>query len=163
MDDIIAYIVLFVVGFTVIYAYRWKRTKRRDLPLSIQNYADAILRCSVYKQQGKIIELRLSLSAKSSLKPVKLNIELLDNKRKITLVELPNSTKHMENVILKPGENHVFHFQLISLIKLLNNQPKKIGSFRIAIENDKGKKYKTHELAFNKNWSIYRPDSGKYN
>ena len=53
MEDIIAYIILFVFGFSILFAYQWRKTKKRELSISVQHYADAILEFLVIKQHGK--------------------------------------------------------------------------------------------------------------
>lgn len=163
MEDIIGYVILFVVGMSVLYAYQWKKSKKRHLPLSIQNYADANLQFSIQKQNGKTQEYLLQIIAKSNIDLNSVTIELINNQRKIEVINIQSIAIEKNKVNLVNGGEHSFHFAPEFLKALLSQTERKFSSFRFVVENEKGKKYKTHELAMNKKWSIYKPDSGTYN
>lgn len=163
MEDIIGYVILFVVGMIVLYAYQWKKSKKRHLPLSVQNYTDASLMFSIQKQNGKTQEYLLRIIAKSNIVLKSVSIELINSQRKIEVINIQDIATDKNKINLVNGNEHIFHFAPEFLQAFLSQTDRKFNSFRFAVENDKGKKYKTHELAMNKKWSIYKPDSGTYN
>lgn len=164
MENIFTYVFIFIIGLSVVYAYKWKKNRKRALPISVQNFSDAILEFLIIKQHGETKELLLKIFAKSLLNISSINIEIIDRKRNINTFKLSGVfNPDKASIYLEPGNSHVFHFQPDSLIKSLSDHKDKVVTFRFVMENDKRKKYKTHELAFNKNWSIYKPDSGNYN
>lgn len=164
MDSIIGYVVLFVVGLIVLYAYRWRKIKKRDLVLSKQSYADAIMDVLVQKHQGKTQKIILRIAAKKDLQIQGVSVELISNKREFKAFKFHSDTGQSEKqILLKKNNQHHYHFEHDFLKKFIIDQGKEFKTFRLVVENDKGKKYKSHELAFNSNWSLFKPDSGKYN
>ncbi len=164
MEEIIGYVIIFVVGLSVLYAYQWKKSKKRELPLSVQQYADVLLELLIQKQHGKTQELLLKVTAKTDVTLAHVSIELININRQIDILKLQGIFKQPNDIItLEKGMQHIFHFVPESLKKFISEQGKAFRTFRFVVENDNGKKYKTHEMAFNKNWSIFKPDSGRYN
>jgi predicted CopG family antitoxin len=164
MDSIIGYVVLFVVGLSVLYAYQWRKIKKRDLKLSRQSYSDALLELLIQKQHGKIQKIILQLTAKSDLKIQDVSIELINKKREFEILKFQsNSEQSKEVIFIEKNNQHHFNFEHDFFKRFIIEQGKDFRTFRLVVENDKGKKYKTHELAFNKNWALYKPDSGRYN
>jgi len=162
MDSIIGYVVLFIVGLTVLYAYQWRKIKKRDLSLSRQAYADAILELFIQKQHGKTQKIILQIIAKTDLQLQDIAVELIGKKREFQTVKF--STDDSDKLIfISKNNRHHFLIDPDFFKKFISEQGAEFRTFRLIVTNDKGKKFKTHELAFNSKWTLFKPDSGKYN
>lgn len=164
MEDIISYAILFAFGLTALYLYQKHRTKQHNLPLSMQYFPDLNLQVIIQKQYGKTQYLILKTSAKKMVSIAKVLVELIGKNRKIEIVEI--KTKEIDEITpihLNQGEEYDFQFNPKHFQEFLHKHEMPFISFRFVLENKEGKKFKSHELAFNKNWSIYKPDTGKYN
>ena len=104
------------------------------------------------------------VTAKTDVALVHVSMELIGKNRQIDIIKLQEISNQTNDIVpLEKGMKHIFNFVPDSLKKFITEQGKAFRTFRFVVENDNGKKYKTHELAFNKNWSIFKPDSGRYN
>lgn len=134
------------------------------MPLSVQVYPECILKVLVIKQHGKIQTLVLRIIARKEIPFKSVSTELIDKKRNFENVYLDrNITQVSFPLTISKNKYLDVKIQFAEFKNHLTSLDKPFRTFRFAVENTSGKKYKTHELAFNKNWVIYRPDSGKYN
>jgi hypothetical protein len=164
MEDIISYVVLFVFGLIAVTLYLKHRTRNRDLPLTIQYYPELRLEVSIQKQYGKTQKIIVKLFAKSTVIIGKILVELIDKKRNIESLEIKGENNQASKLVhLTNGEAYHFHFNPEFFQEFLKSQKKPFNTFRFVVVSNKGTKYKSHDLALDKNWSIYKPDSGTYN
>ena len=164
MEDIISYVILFAFGLTALILYQKHRTKQRNLPLSVQHFPDLILEVIIQKQYGKTQNLIVKTSAKNVFTIAKISVELIDKKRKIEIVEIKTDKIDKTSPIkLNDFEQHHFKLNPEHFQEFLQKQEIPFSTFRFIVENADGKRFKSHDLAFNKNWSIFKPDSGTYN
>lgn len=164
MEDIAAYIILFSIGLGVLYAYQSRRLSPRQFPLSVQTFPECLLTVFVTKQHGKTQTLVVQINARKNLSLGKAFLELIAKDRSINLLPLNTKNKVVEMPdFLSEGQQTEIKLPFEEFSTELKSHGKPFRSFRIVVEDTNGKKYKSHEMAFNKNWSIYRPDSGKYN
>lgn len=164
MEDIAAYIILFAIGLGVLYAYQYRRLRPRQMPFSVQIYPECILKILVHKQNGKIQTLIFRIIAKKDISVKECQVELIDKKRDF----YPINFNEFNGNILPPStipKNKYYDAKIAfsEFKEKLTSQDKTFQTFRFVAENELDRKFKTHELTFNKNWTIYRPDSGKYN
>ena len=161
MEDIAAYIILFSIGLGVLYAYQYRRHKPRQLSFSDQTYPECFLKVLVVKQTGKVKYITLRVIARKDFTVKDVKVELIDINRSFSYLHLN------EKIALPPtiqrGKFADAEILFDEFKSALSKQDKTYQTFRFVVENDSGKIFKTHELTFNKNWTIYRPDSGKYN
>ncbi len=164
MEDIISYVILFAFGLTAVYLYQKHRTKQRNLPLSIQHFPDVLLEVIIQKQYGKTQNLMVKISAQKEFTIAKFSVELIDKKRKIDSVEIKtDKINRITPIKLNHAEQHHFKLHPQHFQEFLQKQEIPFSTFRFVVEKIDGKKFKSHDLAFNKNWTIYKPDSGTYN
>lgn len=164
MEDIVAYIILFSIGLGVLYAYQYRRLRPRETAFSVQIYPECILKILVTKQRGKVQSLIFRLIARKKFSLSDCSVELIDKNREFSHLnfnQINGSTLPPSTIAKHKYADAKLPFDEFK--KTLESQDKTFQTFRFVVENNSGKKFKTHELTFNKNWSIYRPDSGKYN
>lgn len=134
------------------------------MPMSVQIFPECMLKILVLKQHGKIQTLVVRIIARKEFKVIDFKVELIDRKREFSYL---NFNKNNNSTSFPPGiAKNKFadaNIPFEEFKKTLASQEKTFQTFRFVIENDSGKKFKTHELALNKNWTIYKPDTGKYN
>lgn len=165
MEDIVGYVILISVGLGLLYAYQYRRIKVRQLPLSFQIYPEVDLKVFIHKQHGKTSSILFRIIAKKDLIITNLIVELITKKRSFEYFQI----KEMVQIPVLPLKLESMKYLDIAIPfeKFKSHITQKNISFktlRLVAEIGEGnKKFKTHELAFNKNWVIFRPDSGKYN
>ena len=164
MEDIIAYIILFSIGLGVLYLYQSRRLKPRSLPLTVQIYPECILKIFVFKQHGKAQTFICRIIAKKELEIKQVKLELIDKNRDFHNLHLSENSEAMAiPPIIHKNKYYDIKLPYQEFTEHIASQDKPFKTFRFVVENINGRKFKTHELAFHKNWSIYRPDTGKYN
>ena len=95
---------------------------------------------------------------------INVRIELIDKNRSFQYVDLDDILEnHSVPVKLSAGEVFDFKAQIKDFRTLINRTDIPYKTFRLVIETQNEKKFKSHKLAFNQSGVIYRPDSGKYN
>jgi len=164
MEDIITYIIVFGLIIGGVSIWQFRNAKARPYLLSMQNFPGFRLGLSIEKFDGKTKEFIIKTTFDSQLEPKLLWLEMINNKRETNTILLDNNLTVREN-IEPQGEKILKTYKLSfsDLTKLLNNSQFNFSTFRIVVGIDSGQKFKSHELALNKRWTIYRPDSGKYN
>ena len=164
MEDILSYIIVFglIIGGVAIWQLR--RGKPRPYVLSTQHFPELMLRVIIQKQEGKTKDFVILLGSNRELVLSHIFIELISKTR--TFEKVDNGLIHEKTELplrLKQKEPVKIVFPFEPLKKQLQNNSFLFESFRVVVEDLQGRKYKSHEMAFNKNWVIYRPDTGSYN
>lgn len=164
MEDILTYIIVFglIIGGFAFWQFRY--SKPRPYILSQQIFPELDLQLLIEKSEGKTKDFLININLKKHLLFKYPYVELLNKKRdaEIVLIHELISNKNQNNQPDKE-KNIQYKYSFSEFSDLLKKREFKFKTFRIIVENNSGKKFKSHELAFNKNWIIYRPDSGKYN
>lgn len=164
MGDLAAYILLFSIGIGTLYMYQQKRHRTKYIRLSVQNYPDAVLKILMTKKQGKPNWVIVRILAKKELNLLGTQLEMIDPKRNFLIRQL-NEISDKYQIPQSISKSKYFDLKIAyeDFIEILRIDSFKLSSFRFSVENNKGKKYKSHELALNRKGNIYKPDSGYYN
>ena len=164
MEDILTYIIVFGLIIGAVSVWQFRISKARPYLLSNQIFPQLSLELLIEKSQGKTKEFIIKVDHKKSFEIKIPRVELIGKSRKIELIDLDNlSSNRTENKDSSGSFEIIFRYQFSEFSELLKKINFSFKTFRIIIEDKTGKKFKSHELAFNKTWTIYRPDSGKYN
>ncbi|NOY49028.1 MAG: hypothetical protein GXO88_00455 [Chlorobi bacterium] len=162
MEDILTYVIVFglIIGGVAVWQIRY--AKPRPYWLSHQLFPEMQMWVLIEKKDGKhkSVIIKTMRNKNLSLHPPKA--ELINSKRERLIIDL--AEKEKQERAREDGQiETITGLDFDEFYKLLNSSEFKFSTFRIIVENDAGKRYKSQELAFNKRWTIYRPDSGKYN
>ena len=164
MEDIITYFIVFGLIIGGVAVWQLRRSKPRPYVLSTQHYPELKLRVLIQKQEGKTKNLVVQLIGHQELKVSSIFIELISRSRTFQMINAGQINADNElPLILRKDQIARFSYPFTTFKTYLQKSSFSFKSFRIAVETENGKKYKSHELAFNKTWVIYRPDSGTYN
>lgn len=164
MEDVLTYVIVFglIIGGFAFWQFRYG--KPRPYLLSEQVFPDLNLILLIEKSEGKTKEFIIKLNLKKDIETKVPIVELIGKKRDLEVIAVHELLKDKSKT---SKEHHntliIYKYSFNEFSSLLKNSGFSFKSFRIVIESTKGIKYKSHELAFNKSWTIYRPDSGKYN
>ena len=164
MEDILTYIIVFglIIGGVAIWQLR--RSKARPYVLSTQNYPELQLRVIIQKQEGKTKDFIIQISSGRELILHTVFIELISKSRTFEKVDDGLINENIDfPIALQQRQMAKFVYPFESFKKYLLKSDFKFESFRVIVEDVNNKKYKSHEMAFNKNWVIFRPDTGTYN
>jgi len=164
LEDIIGYIILFVFGLGALYLYQWRKDKMRIFPLSEQHYPELVLTVLIKKQSGEIKSLLLRVLAKKDITVKEILVELIYPGNE----NFSASLNHLSGENLFPlkitgGNSFDFNLEMKDFKDEITGQSVKFNAFRLIVQNESGKKFKSHRLAFNKRWSVFKPDTGRYN
>ena len=162
MEDIAVYIFLLFLGLGGFYLYQTRKAMVKQFPLSIQTYSGCIVKVMLKKQHGKIQQIIVRVIARTGMTLESISVEMIDSTREFYSIGLTDGN----NAIPMSMEKNRYYDMVLpydDFIKKVKNHDKPFRTFRFAVETGGKKKYKSHELAFNKNLIIYRPDSGRYN
>jgi len=164
LEDIIGYIILFVSGLGALYLYQWRKDKIRLFPLSEQHYPESVLTVLILKKSGEIKSLVLRFYAKKEMTLQELRVEMISPENEIFSVSLNKILNaQLFPVKIAPDSSFDFEFEMDAFKDELTGQSVRFSAFRLVAQNAKGKKFKSHRLAFDKRWAIFKPDTGKYN
>jgi len=162
MTDIVTYIVVFGLVISAVIVWQVRYGKPRPYWLSHQVFPDLKLWILVEKKDGKHKSLIIKTEQDSNIEIKAPSVELINISREKLKVEIPK----INPKIYKSSENKMtfeYKYEFANFSKALKNNNFKFSTFKISLENNNGQMYKSHELAFDKRWTIFRPDSGKYN
>ena len=164
MEDILTYIIVFGVIIGGVAIWQLRRSKPRPYVLSTQNYPELQLRIIIQKQEGKTKDFIIQTTGLQKLSIANVFVELISKKRTFEKIDtgLINENLDLPIAVLK-NQTARFVYPFASFKKYLLSSDFSFKSFRVVVEDHNEKKYKSHEMAFNKNWVIYRPDTGTYN
>ncbi len=162
MEDALTYIIVFglIIGGFAFWQFRY--SKPRPYLLSQQMFPELNLSLLIEKTEGKTKEFIIKLDLKTQMETDPPNVELIDKNRIIEIVSLDTLLKDIGSTH-KNKSSIIYKYSFTDFNKLLKNNDFSFKTFRLVIDSKMGKKFKSHELAFNKTWTIYRPDGGKYN
>ncbi len=164
MESTVIYIVIAVIVILAITIYNYRKKQVRYYLLSLQKYPELTFGINIQKTQSKISAISILVAATKNIFLNDIKIELISSKREFnyySLVPLLESNSFpIELDIMKKKE---FFIQFEDFRKLLMDGEYPFRTFRFVVESDKGQKFKSHEMGFDKKWVIYRPDSGTYN
>jgi len=165
MQDILMYAIIFGLGIALVSLFFYRKDQQRILVLSEQLFTSLGLAVSILKEKGKVKNVIISFS------PItmdgfcaSLGVELIDAQRKIKQLDI-------SHLIDKPLPYHTWQINVniktlidfATLQKYIEDQEFSLQSFRFVTETKTGKKFKSHELAFNEYWHLFKIDSGQYN
>jgi hypothetical protein len=164
MEDILTYVIVFGLIIGGVAVWQLRRSKPRPYLLSTQNYPELQLKIIIQKQEGKTKDFVIELKSAQQLSIRNVYIELISKTREFKKIEDGLINDHLELPLsLQPNQNAQLIYPFDSLRNHLQNRQFAFQSFRVVLEDLNRKKFKSHEMAFNKNWVIYRPDTGRYN
>lgn len=164
MEDVITYIVVFGVIIGGVAIWQLRRSKPRPYVLSIQRYPELEMQVLVRKQEGKTKDFVIQFQAGHDNLLNNISVELISKDRAFESLEEGLINSHIELPLsISKNQTVEFVYPFPTFKKYLTDQSFSFKTFRIVLQIDNNKKFKSHEMAFNKNWVIYRPDSGKYN
>jgi hypothetical protein len=162
MTDIMTYVIVFGLIIIGVIIWQLRYGKARPYWLSHQIFPELKLWVFVEKKDGKHKSIIIKTEQGDKTQTYAPTVELINNSRENQIIQSPES----EPQISKISENKItieYKYDFNKLSKVLNSTDFNFSTFRFSIKNAKGQMYKSHELAFDKRWTIYRPDSGKYN
>ena len=162
MEDIAVYLFLLFLGGGGFYLYQTRKAMVKQFPLSEQTYSGCIVKILLKKQHGKVQQIIIRVIARTDLVLENISVELIDKKRDFYIRDVTADSVELPLAIEK---NRYYDLSLPydEFARHVGNQERPFRTFRFAVETGGQKKYKSHELAFNKSGIIYRPDSGRYN
>jgi len=164
MEDILAYIIVFGLIIGGVSIWQLRNAKARPYMLSRQSFPGFLLILSIEKYEGKTKGFLIKTVFKSQLEPDHLWLEMINKKRETETIQLNNHLEIRGNTDVQNDKiSRTYKTSFAGLTEVLKESQFKYSTFRIVVETTNGQKFKSHELALNKRWTIYRPDSGKYN
>lgn len=164
MEDIFGYVILFSVGLGLFITYQWRRTRVSDLLLSGQNYSGTTIDVFVKKEKTKITLIYIQFSSPTPQEILSCSVDLINKKREILNVKGIDIDPQMKPRKKKnESDKIIFLFDFETFKEYITRLGFKFSTFRMVVETENGKRFKSHELALNKNWTVFKPDSGRYN
>ncbi len=154
MEDILGYIIIFGLLIAFIWIYFSKKEKRKEFSLTKKNYSFGSINLLIRKKASEIECLLLQVNPATS--NAEILLELIKSNRTVETFLLPQ-----ELIIKENTENYCILFE--ELKTYLKNKAGIFDSFRFVIILKNNNKLKTGILAFNKRYSVYIPDTGRYN
>ena len=162
--DFVGYVVMFLLGLGVLGVYQYNKSREKILPLSIQRYPNLILEVFIKKQHAKTKNLVIKVSPKKEVEISRMYIELIGKKREMKKIGFAETVlEDKETTTTFPDKPVEIVIPLEEFKSYLITKEIPFRTFRFVVDALPNNKYKTHELAFNRNWNIFKPDSGKYN
>jgi hypothetical protein len=157
MEDIISYIIVFGLIITFTWIYFSKKEKGKRFSLTKKEYSFGSIEVWVEKKGSDIVSLAVEIvSGKDDYQPDSLFVDLMDKNRNIEALPIPS-----EIVIAERKDNFVIDYSGFS--KLIKENQNSFETFRFTAGLPDSRKLKTGWMVFNKRWSLYVPDTGKYN
>ncbi len=155
MQDILTYVIIFGLLIVFTYVFLSNKEKTKQFVLSQKDYSFGSLKVLVEKQNKEIKSLIVNPYIKQG------NETVLDITAEVTL-------KNKETLVIDLAGNIIETEAGISIpftkfTEMFQEMTNKLEYFKIVITFASNKKLKSGNLAFNKKWSIYTPDTGKYN
>jgi len=160
----LSYILIFAILIGAVIIWQLRQSKSRYLRLSNQVFPELTLSILISKKERKINKLNVRIYAKKNVTIERIKFELISPKREFRYIESPK----ISNLIslpfnLKKGTTFDVIFPYEEFKIAITNEMTVLNSFRVVIETQNGKVFKSHELKLDKFWKIYKADSGKYN
>lgn len=162
MTDIVTYVVVFGLIITGVIIWQVRYGRPRPYWLSHQVFPNLKLWIFVEKKDGKHKYLIIKTEQENNIKTYPPFVELINTSREKLKINIPKIDPKI-SIITENKITIEYKYDFTNFSKTLNTSDFKFSTFRISVENTNGQMYKSHELAFDKRWTIFRPDSGKYN
>jgi len=161
MEDILTYVIIFGFGIGLVSLYFYRKDKQRLLPVSVQHYSNLVMSVLIEKEKGELTKIVIQFDSKDkALDPSSLELELIDTKRNKQIAELTHLIQDHNGNDLSVSE---FQIKADDFLALLKEVDFPFVSFRIVVKTSGGNQFKSHELAYNDRWKLYKLDSGNYN
>ncbi len=161
MEDILTYVIIFGFGIGLVSLYLYRKDKQRLLPVSVQHYSNLVMSVLIEKEKSELTEIVIRLDSKEkALYPSSLALELIDAKRNKQIAELTHLIQGNKSNNLPVSEFHITADDFLALLKEVDFP---FVSFRIVVKTSGGNQFKSHELAYDQRWKLYKLDSGNYN
>ena len=157
MEDIISYIIVFGLIITFTWIYFSKKEKGKRFSLTKKEYSFGSIEVWVEKKGSDIVSLAIDIVfGKDNYQADSIFVDLIDKDRNIETLKIP-----LEIIIKDRKDSFVIDYSGFS--KLVKEKQNSFETFRFTAELPESRKLKTGWMAFNKRWSLYVPDTGKYN
>ncbi len=164
MQDTLMYVIIFSFGIILVSLYFYRTDKQRLLPLSEQWYSDLQLVISIKKEKGKLTQVIIGIfSDEKDNECQNIGLELIDSHREIKYLELNQLITTPAPLQNTQNDIHSKVIEYKALREYISAADFPFKSIRFITKMKNGKKYKSHELAFNDRWHLYKIDSGIYN
>jgi hypothetical protein len=157
----------FIIVFSILIlgVLIWQlRSNTHFLRLSHQEYPEISLSVLITKKERKIDEFIIRMYAKQEMVADQVKFELISKKRAFDYIL---SDEIVDTLVfpIKIDGNTTFEaaFSYEKLKDIINSKMGDLNSFRVAVDFQNNKVYKSHELKFDKFWKIYKADTGRYN
>ena len=154
MEDILGYIIIFGLLIAFTWIYFSKKEKRKEFSLTNKKYSFGSIDLLVRKKASEIECLLLKINPASS--NAEIVLDLIKSNRTVDSLLIPPDLIVEENT-----ENYCILFDELKMF--LKDKTGTFDSFRFVIILKNNNKLKTGILAFNKRYSVYIPDTGRYN
>jgi len=162
MEDILTYVIVFGLIIGGVAFWQFRNSKPRPYLLSQQVFPELKLFLIIEKSDGKTKDFIIKFINNEHIETLSPLVELINEKRDSEIIELDSFLKG-EAEINTNEDSFIYKYSFSKFSQLLKDNSFNFKTFRIVIPAKNGRKFKSHELAFNKRWTIYLPDSGKYN
>ena len=163
MESTVSYIVIAALIVISVYVYNLRKNRISTFSISIQQFPALILIIKIKKNKGRIEDIIIEIQSKSQLEIISTKAELISKTRDFNYYDLQNIAELKLPLNLEKGKSRHIILSFNSFKSLLMDGEHPFRTFRFTITDSSGKKYKSHELGFNKKWVLYKPDSGHYN
>jgi hypothetical protein len=165
METTISYIIIFGFGILLAALYLFRKDKKRMLPVSEQTYSQLVIAIYIKKEKGKITEIILQLSPlRNTLQVSDFYLELTNEDHDKKTVDIkPLMKLPPETIELKPPGDYRFSILSQNFETFLSNQTGPYDRFRFVVVTQENNKFKSHTLAMNARWGLFKQDSGRYN
>ena len=160
----LSYIIIFVILIGAVIIWQLRQSKSRYLRLSNQVFPELTLSILISKKERKINKLNIRIDAKKDVTIERIKFELISPKREFKYIEsteISNSVSLPVNLKRLTTFDAIFPYEEFKIA--ITNEMTVLNSFRVVIETQNKKVFKSHELKLDKFWKIFKADSGKYN
>jgi len=135
------------------------------LPVSEQSYSQMVMAVYIKKEKGKITEIILQLNPlKNTLQMNGFQLELTnENHDKKAVDIMPLMKLAARTLDLQAAKTFRFSIPAQNFEDFLSSQSGPYDRFRFVVVTPENKKFKSHTLAMNPRWGLFKQDSGRYN
>ncbi|MCB2209175.1 MAG: hypothetical protein KQH67_12865 [Bacteroidetes bacterium] len=159
----ISYIIVFFLLIIGVIIWQF-RSNTHFLRLSNQEYPELSLSVLISKKERKIDQFIVRVNAKQQLSLQQIKFELISPERAFQYISSHeiSDTHTFPNEI---GSSDIYEatYSYEKLKDIITTRMSNLSSFRMVVELQNNKLYKSHELKFDNLWKIYKADSGRYN
>lgn len=159
----ISYIIVFVILIVGVIIWQF-RSNTHFLRLSNQEYPELSLSVLISKKERKIDKFIVRVYAKQQLDLQQIKFELISSGRAFQYI-----SSHEISVAptlpheIGRAETYEATYSYEKIKDIITTRMSNLSSFRMVVELQNNKVFKSHELKFDNLWKIYKADSGRYN